>query len=200
MGRPYAGFCPDSRYRGSVTAIYLGTTLPQPSSGLPGNSTSRLERSLSDLAPDEVYQADQVTLVSGGLLHHRFTLTSRLGLRRSVLCGTVSRVAPGGCYPPSCSVEPGRSSAAGIRRCATDATVSPTHSSRSLRQNGGADHSPDSSVRMRMQLLSGSSTTSSGAAARMTARSDSWSLTWLPPETPRVSNAAPMPYRERCLS
>ena len=75
MGRPYAGFCPDSRYRGSVTAIYLGTTLPQPSSGLPGNSTSRLERSLSDLAPDEVYQADQVTLAPGGLLHHRFTLT-----------------------------------------------------------------------------------------------------------------------------
>ena len=25
-----------------VTAIYLGTTLPQPSSGLPGNSASRL--------------------------------------------------------------------------------------------------------------------------------------------------------------
>jgi hypothetical protein len=25
--------------------------------------------------------------------------------------GTVSRVAPGGCYPPSCPVEPGRSSA-----------------------------------------------------------------------------------------
>ena len=30
---------------------------------------------------------------------------------RSILCGTVSRVTPGGCYPPSCSVEPGRSSA-----------------------------------------------------------------------------------------
>ena len=76
MGRPYAGFCPNTRERGCVTVIYLGTTLPQPSSGLPGNSTSRLKHSLSDLAPGEVYQAGQVTLAPGGLLHHRFTLTA----------------------------------------------------------------------------------------------------------------------------
>jgi hypothetical protein len=194
MGRPYAGFCPDPRERGSVTAIYLGTALPQPSSGLPGNSTSSLDRSLSDLAPGEVYLADQVALIPGGLLHHRFTLTADRSRRRSVLCGTVSRVAPGGCYPPPCSVEPGRSSAAGASWDApADATVSPTHSSRSLRQIRTLDHRPDSSVRMRMQLLSGSRTTSSGAAARMTARSDSWSLTWLPPDTPRVRRAAPIP-------
>ena len=31
--------------------------------------------------------------------------------RRSVFCGTVSRITPGGCYPPPCPVEPGRSSA-----------------------------------------------------------------------------------------
>ncbi|MDF2562943.1 MAG: hypothetical protein K0R99_4389 [Microbacterium sp.] len=30
--------------------------------------------------------------------------------RRSAFCGTVSRITPGGCYPPSCPVEPGRSS------------------------------------------------------------------------------------------
>ena len=30
---------------------------------------------------------------------------------RSVLCGTVPRVAPGGCYPPPCSAESGLSSA-----------------------------------------------------------------------------------------
>jgi hypothetical protein len=35
-----------------------------------------LERSLSDLAPGGVYQAAQVTLGAGGLLHHRFTLTA----------------------------------------------------------------------------------------------------------------------------
>jgi hypothetical protein len=35
-----------------------------------------LERSLSDLAPGGVYQAAQVTLSAGGLLHHRFTLAA----------------------------------------------------------------------------------------------------------------------------
>ncbi|MCU1514516.1 MAG: hypothetical protein JWO10_1606 [Microbacteriaceae bacterium] len=73
--------------------------------------------SLSDLAPDEVYLAGPITRTAGGLLHHRFSLTR--GLRflrstdpwRSTLCCTFSRVAPGGCYPPSCPVEPGRSSA-----------------------------------------------------------------------------------------
>ena len=64
---------------------------------------------LFDLAPDEVYQADLVTQTSGGLLHHRFTLTRKTG--RSIFCGTISRITPGGCYPPSCSWEPGRSSA-----------------------------------------------------------------------------------------
>ena len=60
-----------------MTAISLGTTLPQPSSGLPGNSASSLKRSLSDLAPDEVYPASPITRAPGGLLHHRFTLTPR---------------------------------------------------------------------------------------------------------------------------
>lgn len=66
-----------------------------------------------DLAPSGVYRAGRVTSVAGGLLHHRFTLTYRG--RRSVFCGTVPRVTPGGRYPPPCSVEPGRSSAGPVR-------------------------------------------------------------------------------------
>ena len=70
-----------------------------------------LERFLSDLAPGGVYLAGRVTSVAGGLLHHRFTLTARRAGRRSVFCGTVPRVTPGGRYPPPCPVEPGLSSA-----------------------------------------------------------------------------------------
>src|SRR3954451_5335110 len=36
--------------------------------------------------------------------------------RRSVLCGTFPRVAPGGCCPPPCPVEPGPSSTQPVRR------------------------------------------------------------------------------------
>jgi hypothetical protein len=66
---------------------------------------------LSDLAPGEVYRAGRVTPAAGGLLLHRFTLTPCLRTGRSTFCCTVSRVTPGGCYPPPCSMEPGRSSA-----------------------------------------------------------------------------------------
>jgi len=66
---------------------------------------------LSNLAPDEVYLAGPITRTAGGLLHHRFSLTRGRGPWRSTLCCTFSRVAPGGCYPPSCPAEPGRSSA-----------------------------------------------------------------------------------------
>ena len=69
-----------------------------------------LERSLSDLAPGGVYRAARVTPGAGGLLHHRFTLTGRRSARRSVFCGTVPRVTPGGRYPPPCPVESGLSS------------------------------------------------------------------------------------------
>lgn len=72
-------------------------------------------RSLSDLAPGEVYPAGRVAPAAGGLLHHRFTLTAGRSPRRSTFCCTFSRVAPGGCYPPPCSVEPGRSSAIRLR-------------------------------------------------------------------------------------
>jgi hypothetical protein len=76
-------------------------TLPQ----VPGGT-------LLDLAPGGVCLATPVTRGAGGLLHRRFTLTPT-PLRepgRSVLCGTVPRVAPGGCCPPPCSVESGLSS------------------------------------------------------------------------------------------
>ncbi len=49
---------------------------------------------------------------------------------RSAFCCTFSRVTPGGCYPPPCSVEPGRSS---VRLSSKhNATVLPTHSPASL--------------------------------------------------------------------
>src|SRR6478735_5886168 len=63
-----------------------------------------------DLAPGGVYLAARVTSNAGGLLHHRFTLTAGRSRRRFVLCGTVPRVTPGGCWPPPCPVEPGLSS------------------------------------------------------------------------------------------
>ena len=68
---------------------------------------------LLDLAPGGVCLADRVTPVAGGLLHRRFILTAprRSEGRRSFFCGTVPQVAPGGCYPPPCPVEPGPSSA-----------------------------------------------------------------------------------------
>ena len=68
-----------------------------------------LGRLLRGLAPGGVCRAAAVARGAGGLLPHRFTLTGRG--RRSVLCGTVPRVAPGGSYPPPCSAESGLSSA-----------------------------------------------------------------------------------------
>ena len=98
-----------------VTVIHLGWPLPTTSSALPACSRrAALERTLSGLAPDGVYRADLVTQAAGGLLHHRFTLaptTCEPVRGRSVLCGTVPRVTPGGCWPPSCPSEPGPSSA-----------------------------------------------------------------------------------------
>ena len=53
-----------------------------------------LERFLSDLAPGGVYLADRITAFAGGLLHHRFTLTSfaRGGLLSVALSRGLPRV------------------------------------------------------------------------------------------------------------
>jgi hypothetical protein len=114
----YAGFCPvpSSEEHDTVTAISLGTTLPQPSSGLPGNSASSLGVPCLTLLRTRFTQRAR----SLGPLVVSYTTVSPLPRWpdpkaqtpwRSTLCCTFSRIAPGGCYPPSCSVEPGRSSA-----------------------------------------------------------------------------------------
>src|SRR5690606_2016564 len=91
---------------GHLSRRHVAVPLQQPTRGLGGPR----QRPLSGLAPGEVYLAGHVTMSPGGLLHHPFTLTAARRRRRSSLCGTVSRISPGGCYPPPCPVEPGRSS------------------------------------------------------------------------------------------
>ncbi|KAB7787935.1 hypothetical protein F7D08_1329 [Bifidobacterium cebidarum] len=66
-------------------------------------------RHLLGLAPDEACHAATCYQRPGGLLHRRFTLTHLRG--RSILCCAISQVTLGGRYPPSCSAEPGSSSA-----------------------------------------------------------------------------------------
>ena len=123
----YAGFCASRRLaaRSRATAIHLRPPLPMASSGLPAgsggppsNACAAAQRTgrPSDLAPGGVYRAAPVTRGAGALLPHRFTLTGADSRRRrrSVFCGTVPRVTPGGRYPPPCPVEPGRSSAAPV--------------------------------------------------------------------------------------
>jgi hypothetical protein len=114
------------RERGPA-AIHLGLPLLTASCGLPasiGRAALNRSRSLpavrtprripSDLAPGGVYRAAAVTCGAGGLLHHRFTLTSGQDLspapRRSAFCGTFPRVTPGRRYRPPCPAEPGPSS------------------------------------------------------------------------------------------
>ena len=112
--------CRPGSVRRSVATIHLRVPLPTPSSDLPAHSggppsnvrASRASTGLLDLAPGGVYRSGRVTPAAGGLLHHRFTLTAGQARWRFVLCGTVPRVTPGGCYPPPCPVEPGPSSAA----------------------------------------------------------------------------------------
>ena len=70
-----------------------------------------LERSLSGLAPGGVCLATAVSRRAGGLLHHRFTLTSAPKTGGGLFSvALIPRVAPGGRYPPPCPVEPGPSS------------------------------------------------------------------------------------------
>ncbi len=106
---------PVTRWR--VATIHLGRTLPHASSGLPGSSGGQPSDAscltLLRVGFTEPPPSPEVLVVS-------YTTVSPLPRRRrlstappwrSVLCGTVPRVTPGGCYPPPCPAEPGRSSA-----------------------------------------------------------------------------------------
>jgi len=73
--------------------------------------------SLFGLAPQGVCHAVAARAGRGALLPHRFTLAIPLsGIRRSVLCCTVRRVAAPGCYPACYPLEFGLSSARDARR------------------------------------------------------------------------------------
>lgn len=156
---------------------------------------------LSDLAPGEVYRAGRVTPAAGGLLHHRFTLTWRLRARRFVFCCTVSRVAPGGCYPPPCSVEPGRSSAPLL---ATRSSCRPIHTlslPANLSRGWPPPHQrPDSSVRTMMAEHSGHCRTSSISAERIFCSSLPVREIVHAPQVPARNSAAPVPPRVRSFS
>ena len=70
---------------------------------------------LFGLAPGGVYQALDVTIETGELLPHRFTLTQRDRHShrlsgRSIFCGTFLPVTGTGYYPAPCPVELGLSS------------------------------------------------------------------------------------------
>jgi len=118
-GRRYAGFCArhwrqPAACDGHLSRSAVSDALKRSTRQL---GRAALKHCLCDLAPGGVCRAIPVPRDPGGLLHRRFTLTRMRG--RSVLCGTVPRVSPGGRYPPPCSAEPGRSSATAT----VDATV-----------------------------------------------------------------------------
>jgi hypothetical protein len=86
--------------------IHLGALLLMRSSDLPGCPVERATPLavipqpfiLLDLAPGGVYRANAITVVAGGLLHHRFTLAhpgfTKIG--NALLCCTFRRVTPPG--------------------------------------------------------------------------------------------------------
>ena len=96
------------RFRAAI--IYLALQLPAASSDQPERARSRAATYFASseadwhhvvlfvLAPGGVYQAAQVTLGSGGLLPHRFTLTERT--QRFTFCCTFPSLATGRRYRP----------------------------------------------------------------------------------------------------
>jgi len=68
-----------------------------------------LKRHLHGLAPSWVYLATQITSRTGGLLHHRFTLTN-IAIGGLLSVALVPRISPGGNYPQLCPLESGLSS------------------------------------------------------------------------------------------
>jgi hypothetical protein len=104
----------------------------RPTSGLPREGRTGRPYPTFGLAPGGVYRAARVAPGAGALLPHRFTLACApvaRGHRRSVLCGTVLRVAPTGCQPAPCPAEPRLSSTRSPRPRARrrTAVTRPTH-------------------------------------------------------------------------
>ena len=124
----YAGFCPRTGHPVRVATIHLGRALPHASSGLPGSSGGQpsnascltlLRVGFTEPPPSPEVLVVSYTTVSPLPRCDRRPVRETAPPRRSVLCGTVPRVTPGGRYPPPCPAEPGRSSASpssGTRR------------------------------------------------------------------------------------
>ena len=109
-----AGHKPDSvpchRWATKVMVIPLGFRLPEISSDLPESSSEQPSNALLfGLAPGGVCRAPDVTVGTGELLPHRFTLTPPEA-GRFAFCGTFLLVAETGRYPAPCPVESGLSS------------------------------------------------------------------------------------------
>ena len=64
---------------------------------------------LLGLASGGVYIANCIAAITGGLLHRRFTLTN-IAIGGLLSVALIPRIAPGGRYPPPCSVNSGLSS------------------------------------------------------------------------------------------
>ncbi|MEY4020492.1 MAG: hypothetical protein RL484_644, partial [Actinomycetota bacterium] len=78
------------------------------SSNLP-DSSARAAHYLLGLASGGVYIATCITTCTGGLLHRRFTLTN-IAIGGLLSVALFPWIAPGGRYPPPCSVKSGLSS------------------------------------------------------------------------------------------
>ena len=83
---------PDGHPSGAVVTDDLGAVYPRTRAGRPRTSAREPEGSLFDLAPGGVYLAARITPAAGGLLHHRFTLTTANG--GGLLSVALSRGSP----------------------------------------------------------------------------------------------------------
>ncbi len=191
-----------------VTTISLRMPLPTPSSGLPEDSAGRFNILCLALLrtrftwPPVLPRAPVVSYTTLSALP---TMASHG--RRSTLCCTFSRVAPGGCYPPFSPAEPGRSSARTL--ACRDAAVSPTHSENNYTGRRwrattgiGDKQCPNpayaaSSTCTRIAPVPGQKMTSSGPAARMSASSAGARAMLLASEMLPRRRAAPKPSRPR---
>ena len=99
----------------AATVIHLDRPLLTGSSALPadsdGPSSNACCLGLLQVGFTEPPQSPEALVVSYTTVSPLPRPRSRPTARRSVLCGTVPRITPGGCWPPPCPVEPGRSSA-----------------------------------------------------------------------------------------